>query len=189
MNRRRFLVTTAGAGAAAMGVPWLAGAGAATDEDLAFANFGVSAELLLKDFYAKALEAKLVGGAGRSVLRRGRSASAQHAKALGALLTGAGDTPPVDEDFAFEWPAPTFKTTESIVTTGLGLLRALLGAYQTAAATATEPTYRVLYASLAASIGQQIGALATLAPRAGVESFPAALDLEAASDALDRYLG
>ena len=97
--------------------------------------------------------------------------------------------PPVEEDFAFEWPARTFRTTESVVTTGLGLLRALLGAYQTAAATATEPTYRVLYASLAASIGQQIGALATLAPRAGVESFPAALELEAASNALDRFLG
>ena len=173
-----------------MATPWLAGAGAATDEDLAYANFGVSAELLLKDFYAKALEAKLVGGAGRGVLRRGRSASEQHAKALGALLTGAGDTAPVDEDFAFEWPAPTFKSTKSTVTTGVGVLNALLGAYQTAAATATDANYRVLYASLAASIGQQIGALASLAPPpAGVESFPAALDLEAASDALDRYLG
>jgi len=190
MNRRRFLMTPAGAGAVALGTPWLVGASAATDEDLAYANFGISAELLLKDFYAKALEAKLVGGAGRGVLRRGRSASAQHAKALGQLLTGAGDTPPVEEDFAFEWPAPTFKSTASVVRTGLGVLRALLGAYQTAAATATEPTYRALYASLAASVGQQIGALASLAPPpAGVESFPAALDLESASSALDRYLG
>ena len=191
MNRRRFLVGTVGAGAAtaALGSPWLASAGAATDEDLAFANFGVSAELLLKDFYAKAIEAKLVDAAGRNVLRRGRSASAQHAKALAGLLTGAGDTYPAEEDFAFEWPPATFRSTGNAVTTGVGLLRALLGSYQTAAATATEPSYRVLFASLAASTGQQIGALATLAPRAGVESFPAALELEAASEAFDRYLG
>lgn len=189
VNRRRFLVGVAGAGAATLGAPWLSTASAATDDDLAFANFGFAAELLLKDFYAKALEAKVVEGAGRGVLRRGRSASGQHAKALGALLTGAGDTPASEEDFAFEWPEDTFESAASVVTTGLGLLRALLGSYQMAAATVTEPTYRVLFASLAASVGQQIGAVATVVPRAGVEPFPVALELEAASEALDRYLG
>ena len=53
----------------------------------------------------------------------------------------------------------------------------------------TEASYRVLYASLAASVGQQIGALATLAQPVSVEPFPVALDLEAASNALERYLG
>ena len=189
LNRRHFLVTAVGAGAAALGTPWLASAGAATDEELAFANFGVSVELLLKDFYAKALDAKLVDGSGRAVLRRGRSASAQHAKALGALLTGAGETSPAEEDFAFEWPENTFSNTAFAVTTGLGLLRALMGSYQTAAATVSEQSHRVLYASIAASLGQQIGALASLAPGKGVEPFPVALELEAASTAIEPYLG
>src|SRR3954464_15211253 len=89
MNRRRFLVSSAGVSAGALGGRWPGAAGAATDDDLAFANFGVSAELLLKDFYARALDGKLFTGPRTQVLRQGRSAAAQHAKALGDLLTGA----------------------------------------------------------------------------------------------------
>ena len=95
----------------------------------------------------------------------------------------------MEEDFAFEWPASTFRTKESCVKTGGSVLASLLGAYQSAAATVVEPSYRVLYASLAASVGQQVGALASLAPRAAAEPFPVALDLEAATLALEAYLG
>jgi Ferritin-like domain len=188
MDRRRLLITTVGASAVAVGAPWLAAA-AATDDELAYANFGLSAEFLLKDFYAKALEARLATGVVRSDLRRGRSASVQHAKALADLLTGAGETPAVEEDFAFVWPEKTFATSSSVTTTGVVLLRAVLGAYQSAAATVSEPSYRVLYTSLAASIAQQIGALAVLSGKAGSEPFPTALDLESASAALENYLG
>ena len=73
--------------------------------------------------------------------------------------------------------------------TGLGILRPLLGAYQSAAATVVEPSYRVLFASLAASVGQQTGALAWIAPRVAVETFPVAKDLENATAELERYLG
>ena len=73
-----------------------------------------------------------------------------------------------------------------MVDTGRGVLRALLGVYQTAAATASDQSYRVLYASLAASVGQQIVALAGASSS---EPFPIAMDLEAASDALEAYLG
>jgi len=46
----------------------------------------------------------------------------------------------------------------------------------------------VLYASLVASLGQQVGALVgSVGER--VETFPPALDLERASDALEGYLG
>ena len=178
-----------GAGALSIGSPWLTGAGAATEDDLAFANFGASAEYLLKDFYAKALDSNAVPTSTAAVLKRGRSAAVQHARALSDLLVGAGDVAPVEEDFQFAWPARTFRTEQALRTTGIGVLRAVLGAYQTAAATVTEPSYRVLYASLCASISQQIGALSGIFERAVVEPFPGALDLEAASDALDAYLG
>ena len=186
MNRRRFLTGAVGAGAVTLGTPWLATAQAATEDDLAFANFGASTELLVQDFYAKSLEAKLVSGPQTTALRRGRAAAGQHAKALSDLLTNAGDVAPLPEDFEFEWPANTFKTEKAMLATGRGVLRALLGAYQTAAATASEQSYRVLYASLAASIGQQIVALAGSST---AEPFPVALDLEAASGALEAYLG
>jgi len=189
MDRSGFLVGTLGVSALSIGSPWIATAGAATDDDLALANFGAWVEYLLKDFYAKALHAKVVPSSMAAVLKRGRSAAAQHASALSELLDDAGDVAPVEEDFQFEWPARTFRTEQALVTTGLGVLRAVLGAYQTAAASVTEPSYRVLYASLGASVSQQIGALSGISGKAVVEPFPVAMDLEAASEALDAYLG
>ena len=189
MDRRRFLIGTIGASTATLATPWLGTAAAATDDELAYANFGSSVELLLKDFYARAIDAKVVSGSGANVLKKGRTAAAQHAKALSDLLVAAGDVAPVEEDFAFEWPATTFRTQQAIATTGVGVLRALLGVYQTASASVSDAEYRVLYASLAASLGQQMSAMASLAPRVAVEPFSVAMDLEAATAALEPYLG
>jgi hypothetical protein len=189
MDRRRFLVTSAGASAAALGAPWIGSAAAATDDDLAFANFGVSAEFLVEEYYAKAIAARRFTGARVNVLRAGQSAATRHAKALSDLLTGAADTAPLEEDFEFVWPRNAFATAPATVRTGLTLLRALLGAYQTAAATGSTADYRVLYASLSASVGQQISALSGLVALAGAEPFPVATDLETASNVLEPYLG
>jgi Ferritin-like domain len=189
VDRRRFVLCAAGAGTAVLAGPSLGTARAATEDELAFANFGAAAEYLVRDFYAKALKADLVDAPGASVLRWGRRVAAQHARALSDLLVGAGDVAPLEEDFDFDWPAGTFRSGKTMVTTGLGVLRALLGAYQTAAASVEVPSYRVLYASLAASVGQQIGALAALERSVGAEPFPVALDLEAASHALEAFLG
>jgi hypothetical protein len=189
MNRRRFLVSSAGVSAVVLGGPWLGPAGAATEDDLAFANFGVSTEFLLKDFYTKALNGKRFGGLRANVLRRGRLAATQHAKALSNLLVGAGDTPPLEQDFEFVWPRRTFADASETVKTGLIVLRALLGSYQSAAATGSVVDYRLLYASLGASVGQQIGALAALSAPVGAKSFPSATDVETASAAIEAYLG
>jgi hypothetical protein len=189
MNRRRFVLSATGVGAAALADPWLGLARSATEVELAFANFGVAGELLVRDFYARALKVDLVDGSGRSVLERGRDAAAQHATALSDLLVGAGDVAPLAEDFDFDWPAATFRSKHAIVRTGRGVLGTLLGAYQTAAASVDVPSYRVLYASLSASIGQQIGTLSALQHGPGAEPFPVAVDLETASDALEAYLG
>lgn len=192
IDRRRFLLGSAGASAAILGGPWVAAAGAAgsaTEDDLAFANFGVSAELLLKDFYARAINAKRFGGARARVLRQGRLAATKHVRALSNLLVSAGDTPPLEEDFEFVWPRRTFTTAPATVKTGLVVLRALLGSYQTAAASASVVDYRILFASLGASTGQQIGALAALSAPVGASSFPVATDVETASAAIEAYLG
>jgi hypothetical protein len=183
------MATALGVGVASASGPWLASAAAATEDDLAFANFGASTELLVKDFYSKALRANVVAGAETNALKRGKSCAAQHAKALSDLLVGAGDVAPVEEYFEFEWPAKTFTSKNEALATGVGVLRALRGAYQTAAATVTEPSHRVLYASLTASVGQQLGELAALRGARAAEPFPVATDLETASDALESYLG
>lgn len=183
-GRRRFLLASA-TGLAFAGLD-ARPAAAATESDLAFANFGLATSYLVADFYSRALEAARVDPEQRRTLRAGRAAASGHARALTELLTGAGDTPAAAEDFAFEWPATTFGSAASIRRTGVAVLKAALAAYQRAAATVTEPTYRVLFASLVASVAQQIGGLDA---GTGAEPFPVALDLEAASAALEPYLG
>ena len=136
-------MSTVAVGAGTLAGPLVPTASAVTDEDLSFANFGAAGELLLKDFYSQALEAKLLRGPGYRLLRQGRSAAARHARALSALLEGAGDTPPAEEDFAFTWPARTFRTADSILSTALGVLRALQGSYETGAVSASVESYRV----------------------------------------------
>ena len=186
MDRRQFVFGALGAGSATIAAPWLEGAEAATEDDLAFANFGAATELLLENFYARALHAKLLAHPKVVVLKRARVAATWHAKALSELLADAGDVAPDPADFEFDWPSRTFRSEERMVETGVGVLRALRGVYQTAAATASEPTYRVLYVSLAASVSQQ---MVGLGGAGSAEPFPVALDIETASDAIERYLG
>lgn len=187
LSRRRLLTVAAG-GAALAALP-VRPASAATDEELAYANFAVSSELLLADLYQKALAAKVVAGPGQVELRAGRRAAIQHAGALSGLLTGAGQEAPTTQDFDFRWPEKAFDSAGAIAGTARVVLRALLGAYQTAIVTVSEASYRILYTSLAASAGQQLGALSTLAASGVVEPFPVALDLESASGMLEPYLG
>jgi hypothetical protein len=187
LSRRRLLTVAAG-GAVLAALP-VRPASAATDEDLAYANFAVSSELLLADLYEKALAAKVVTLPGQAALRAGRRAATQHVGALSGLLTGAGQDAPAAEDFDFQWPEKAFDSAGAIAATARIVLRAILGAYQTAIVSVSEPSYRILYTSLAASAGQQLGALSVLAARGGVEPFPVALDLESASATLEPYLG
>jgi Ferritin-like domain len=189
MDRRRFLLSSAGVSAVALSGPWAGTASAATDDDLAFANFGVSSELLLKQFYEKALAAGQFPGHRANVLRRGRLAATNHAKALSKLLVSFGDAPPLEEDFEFAWPRRAYAEPARTVRTGQVILEALLGAYQTAAASSSVVDYRILYASLAASVSEQAGALSALSAPVGAKSFPAAIDVETASARLEAYLG
>jgi hypothetical protein len=162
---------------------------AATDEELAYANLAVAGELLLADLYGKALDTKIATGAAQAALRAGRRAAIQHAGALSSVLTGAGQDAPSAQDFDFQWPERAFATPSAIASTGRVVLRTTLGVYQTAVVAVSEPSHRILYASLAASAGQQLGALTALAVRVVVEPFPVALDLESATATLERYLG
>ncbi|HXQ86575.1 MAG TPA: ferritin-like domain-containing protein, partial [Gaiella sp.] len=175
LSRRRLLTVAAG-GAALAALP-VRPASAATDEELAYANFAVSSELLLADLYQRALAAKVVAGPGQVELRAGRRAAIQHAGALSGLLTGAGQEAPTTQDFDFRWPEKAFDSAGAIAGTARVVLRALLGAYQTAIVTVSEPSYRILYTSLAASAGQQVGVLSALAAK--VVAGPGQVELRA----------
>ncbi len=191
LNRRRFLVSAASTGAVLVGAGAVARpAAAATDDELAFANFGAATELLLKDFYTQVGEAKLFGGTLSKAFAHGVFAANEHAVAQSALLTAEGQTAPLAEDFEFTWPDGTFAGKKSAATAGSAIVDALLGAYLTAAATSPTGSFRILFSSLAASLGEQRSALSLARGRPAIgNSFPAALDLEAASAAVESFLG
>jgi hypothetical protein len=191
VDRRRFLLVAASSAVALGAASTLApSAAAATDDELAFANFGAATELLLKDFYARVGEAELFEGQLGKSFARGERAAGEHVQSLSALMTGAGQTAPLEEDFEFVWPDGTFESKKSASTAALTIVGALLGAYLSGAATSTTSSFRVLYSSLAASLGEQHSLLLSASGHPAIgPSFPAALDLEAASAAVESYLG
>ncbi len=193
MNRRRLILSAAGAGLAVSGLAApTTGIAAltATDDELAYANFGQATEFLLKDFYTKTIEAKLFSGTAARGFARGGLNATQHATALAALLTGAGQTAAVEEDFEFAWPDGTFANEKSATAAGLTITQPLLGVYLSAAAAISIASYRTLFASMAANLAQQVGSLTQLSGgRVIGVSFPPAVDVETASDAIEAYLG
>jgi len=190
MNRRRFIVSAAGGGFAVTGLTAPGIASAATDDELAYASFGQATELLLQDFYTRAQAAKVVQGAAAKELSHGGFSAGEHQTALAKLLTDAGQTASLAEDFDFVWPKDGFKSAKSISELGLKVAQPLLGVYLEAAATISIFSYRTLFAALAANLAQQVGALASLSGgRIVGVSFPPAMGVEAASDAIEAYLG
>ncbi len=191
IDRRRFLITAASGSAMLVGTgAFTPSAVAATDDELAFANFGAATELLLQDFYDRAGDAKLFGGTLRKAFARGSFVAGEHLTALSKLLTDSGQTAPLAEDFEFVWPEATFASKKAAAAAGLTVAESLLGAYVTAASTSPTTTVRVLFSSLAASLGEQRSALSLARGRPAVgNSFPAAIDLEAASAAVEAFLG
>jgi hypothetical protein len=134
--------------------------------------------------------AKLYKGALAGAFTRAGFAAGEHVVALSSLLVDGGQTAPPVEDFEFAWPAATFKTRKAASNAGLTIADALLGAYLTAAATSPTQSVRVLFSSLAASLGEQRSTLLLARGRTPIgNSFPAAVDLETASAAVETYLG
>ena len=188
MNRRGFL---ASAGiAVSLPVGFARSAHAASDAELAYANFAIAAEFLMQDFYARALAAKLFEGTAKNGATHARLNEGEHVKALSTLLTDAGQSVPIAEDFAFQWPKATFHSAGAAAKTGIEIESAAVGAYVSAATTITIQSYRSLFARMLADEGQHLAMLSWLVRGRPVGlSFPPALDLEAATDALGPYLG
>ena len=192
MNRRSLLLSAAGAGLALSGLAAPRGFAAATvtDDELAFAGFGQAAELLLADFYTRTVAAKLATGAAAHDLAHGALSATEHAAALAKLLTDAGQTASAAEDFEFAWPDGTFATRRAAGRTGLEIARPLLGVYLGATIGVSIPSYRALFATMASNVAQQVAALSRLSGGRMVGiSFPPAVDIETASEAIEAYLG
>jgi hypothetical protein len=188
VNRARFL-----AGGAAVVLPAalapLARAGASEGE-LAYANFAIAAEYLMADYYARILEAGLLHGSAQNGATVARRNEHDHVAALTTLLTDAGQSVPVAEDFKPTWPAPTFTSLAGATAAGTKIEAAVVGAYLTAATTITVESYRSLFARALADHAQHLAVLSWVGTGKPVATaFPPALDLEQATDRLEPYLG
>ena len=185
MNRSGFLVA-----AAALAVAPSALADGLPDSDLAHARLLVAVELLLLDFYGRAVAAKRFRAPGLDVLRRAQANEAEHLTAVSGILTGAGQVPATADDIDFAYPARTFASAEGIARVGQKLEQLALGAYLGAVDGVRATALKQPLARIAACEAQHLAAFRGEATGHELgQSFPPALTIDEASDALDAYTG
>jgi rubrerythrin len=111
-----------------------------------------------------------------------------HYTKLANVLTEAGQTPATSGDIDFAYPKKTFHGQGSILRLARQIERLLLGSYLGAVENVATPELRLPIGQIAANEAQHAGALAELAGGAVIgRAFAPALEIAAASDALDRF--
>jgi len=158
------------------------------DGDLAYARLLVGAELLGANFYEQALASGSTRPKLRKHLRRALANEQEHYKSVAAILSGAGLVPALASDIDYSYPRGTFATPGSIVTQALELEMIMLGAYLGAIAEMQSNALKSGIARIAASEAMHVGYFAQAKGRNAFMSFPPALMIEEASNALDRFI-
>jgi hypothetical protein len=180
-RRQLFVVAAAGAlaGPASAAIP---------DGDLAYARLLIGTELLAADFYTRAIAAKRLTGARLAYLKRALFNEGEHLTALSGVLSGAGQTPAGPDDFDFTYPKGSFDSPLAIAKLGVTLETTSLGAYLGAVGSLQTDALRQAAARIAASEAQHLGLLTRMSGGDPIGiSFPSALTIEQASDALDSF--
>lgn len=163
-------------------------ANAPADSDLANARLLVALELLLVDFYGRALAADRLGPAGREALRRAKFNETEHLAAVSGILTGAGQTPAAAGDIDFSYPAKAFASRGGIAKTAAALERLAVGAYLGAVQSATSAALTLPLAQIAAVEARHLTVFeAESTGHALGNSFGDALSIDDASSALGAY--
>jgi hypothetical protein len=183
-------VTLVLAGSVAGSLAGAAEADTISDADLAYARMLVGVELLALDFYAKAIAAKQFGPVTTKLMQRASFNEHEHYAAVAGILTGAAQVAAMPADFDFSYPAKSFESKGAIARLGVELETISLGAYLGAVDALQTGALKQPVARIAASEAEHLAAFTRLAGREPVGiSFPDALTIDAASDALDRYEG
>ncbi|HEV8460730.1 MAG TPA: ferritin-like domain-containing protein [Gaiellaceae bacterium] len=184
LTRTSFLATL---GALALAPSALADA--PSDLDLANARLLVAVELLLADFYGRAIKAGRFGPEGKDSLERALFNEHEHYTSVSSILSSAGQTPAVAGDIDFSYPGKAFDTVGATARLGLRLERIALGSYLGAVAAVNTPL-KQRFAQIAASEAQHASVFAAeTTGHALGNSFPAPLTIDEASDALSEYTG
>lgn len=156
--------------------------------DLVYARLLVGAELLASDFYSMAIAAANTGPKIAGYLRRAHANEQEHYQSVAAIISGAGLTPAVSGDIDFSYPAGTFASQGSIVRFARQLEDTILGAYLGAIAGIQTDSLEAGLARIAACEAQHAAYFTTAAGgKAFGLSFPIALTIDQASNALDAF--
>jgi hypothetical protein len=165
-----------------------AAADAIPDGDLAYARLLVGAELLASDFYAKAIASKQFSGDDSRYLKRAMFNEREHYQSMAGVLTGAGQPAATAADFDFAYPKGSFASKLSIAKLGVTLETTFLGAYLGAVDALLTNGLKQPVARIAASEAEHVSVFTGLSGGDPVGiSFPAALTIDEASNALDAY--
>ena len=156
--------------------------------DLAWARLLVGAELLASDFYSTATAAANSSKTVTLYLRRAYGNEQEHYQSVAQIISGAGATPAVSGDIDFSYPKGTFASQKSIVTFAGQLESIILGSYLGAIDGITTDSLKSGLARIAANEAQHCSYFTEAAGGTAFRlSFPPALTIDQASDALDAF--
>lgn len=156
--------------------------------DLAYARLLVGAELLASDFYTQAIAAANTNRTVANYLKRAYNNEQEHYQSVAGIISGAGLTPAVSGDIDFSYPDGTFASQKSIVTFAQDLEGTILGTYLGAIAGIQTDALKAGLARIAACEAQHAAYFTTAkGGKAFSLSFPTALTIDQASNALDAF--
>jgi hypothetical protein len=177
-------------GAAGLAAQAQAASGPLADLDLALARLLVAVELLTIDFYATALGSKHVAPGDIRLIRRAAFNEGEHLTAVSQILSGAGQAASTADDFDFTYPKGSFDSRRTIARLGTALETLALGAYLGAVDSFAAGDLKTTAARIAACEAEHLSAFSRIAYGRPIGvSFPAPLDYERASAAIDPFLG
>jgi rubrerythrin len=166
-----------------------ASADAIPDGDLAYARLLVGAEVLAADFYARAIASRQFSRHASRYLKRALFNEREHYRSISEILTGVGQTPATAADFDFAYPKRSFVSKTSIAKLGVTLETTFLGAYLGAVDALQTNALKQPVARIAASEAEHLSFCRRLSGGNPVGiSFPDALTVDEASNALDAYI-
>jgi Ferritin-like domain len=156
--------------------------------DLAYARLLVGAELLASDFYSLASAAANSNKTVSGYLKRAYANEQEHYTSVAQIVSGSGGTPAVSGDFDFSYPDGTFASQHSIVKFAAQLETLILGTYLGAIDGIQTDGLKAGLARIAANEAQHCSYFtAAGGGKAFSLSFPVALTIDQASNALDAF--
>jgi hypothetical protein len=156
--------------------------------DIAYVRLLVGTELLASDFYQQAIAASASSAAVTNRLKRAYFNEQEHYQSVAGIVSGTGAVPATSADIDFSYPKGSFETQASIEKLALQLENMMLGAYLGAIGGIATNSIKTGLAQIAACEAQHVSYFSSATGGKIFNlSFPPALTIDQASDALDAF--